>query len=445
MADTAAFLVDEVLPDVPVRQWVLSLPHRIRLLCAYDPELCRTVRSVFVRAVSNAYLRQARRRGLPRPNTGAVVFDQRFDSAVRLDLHFHGLFPDGVFSCALGQARADFHAAAGLSDDEVARTVRHIQRRVLRLLHKLGKLGDTDSAADAADTQDPDVLLQLHTAAVQGKVALGPTAGTPDTRPGRGTLPVQFRHGPGSLCADLSGFSLHAAVRIEAGRTDRLEHLIRYVARPPLAEERLSILPDGQIAYAFKKRWRDGSTRVVLDPLTFLERLAALVPRPRKKLVNYFGVFASAASYRNRVVPLPPTAAPAANAAGEALPRCAHQRPDPPAAPDPEPDPEPEPSPASAPEQQRGATRPRFRSVPHAPRKRSRRRRYYFWAELLQRVFLFDALLCTHCKGTRRLLSFVNAETASQRILLHLGLPAEPPELAPARPPPERSVHFLRS
>jgi len=85
----------------------------------------------------------------------------------------------------------------------------------------------------------------------------------------------------------------------------RFEHLIRYVARPPLAEERLSILPDGRVAYALKRRWRDGTTAVVLDPLTFLERLAALVPRPRKKQVNYYGVFASAASYRHRVVPVP--------------------------------------------------------------------------------------------------------------------------------------------
>jgi len=436
MADTAAFLIDEVLPDVAVRQWVLSLPHRIRLLCAYDPEVCRAIRSVFVRAVSNAYLRQVRHRGLPRSNTGAVVFDQRFDSAARLDLHFHGLFADGVFSCALGQARADFDAAAGLSDDEVARTVRHIRRRVLRLLHELGKLDDT---ADGADTQEPDVLLHLHAAAVQGKTALGPTAGTPDARPGRGTLAVQFRHGPGSLCADLDGFSLHAAVRIEAGRTDRLEHLIRYVARPPIAAERLSILPDGRVAYAFRKRWRDGSAGVVFDPLTFLERLAALVPRPRKKLVNYFGVFASAASYRSRVVP-PPKAA-VANPAGEVLPRCPHQRPDPPAAPNLE----PEGSADSANEHQPAATRPHFRGVPHAPRKRRQRRRYYFWAELLQRVFFHNALVCSRCGGPRRLLSFLSDQNVIRRILLHLGLPAEPPALAPARPPPGRSVRFVRS
>jgi hypothetical protein len=60
MADTAAFLVDEVLPDVPFRQWVLSLPHRLRLACAYDPAFARAVRGVLVRTVSSFYLRHAR-------------------------------------------------------------------------------------------------------------------------------------------------------------------------------------------------------------------------------------------------------------------------------------------------------------------------------------------------------------------------------------------------
>ncbi|MBK8095979.1 MAG: transposase [Planctomycetes bacterium] len=193
-----------------------------------------------------------------------------------------------------------------------------VLRRVLRQLRRLGKLDDADSGA--RDAQDRDVLLQLHAAAVQGRTALGPNAGTLDSRPGRGTRQVQFRHGPGSLCADLDGFSLHAAVRVRQGRPDRLEHLIRYVARPPIAEDRLSILPDGRVAYAFKKRWRDGSIGVVVDPLTILERLAALVPRPRKKLVHYFGVFAPAAAWRPRGVP-PPRRGDAADATATAPPR----------------------------------------------------------------------------------------------------------------------------
>ena len=64
MAERAAHLVDHVLPaDVPVRQWVLSVPHRLRYRLAYDHRLCRTVLHLFVRALRGAYRRQARRQG----------------------------------------------------------------------------------------------------------------------------------------------------------------------------------------------------------------------------------------------------------------------------------------------------------------------------------------------------------------------------------------------
>jgi hypothetical protein len=465
MADTAAFLVDEVLPDVPVRQWVLSLPHRVRLLCACDPAICRAVRAILVRTVSNFYLREARRLCLPRPRIGAVVVDQRFDSAARLDVHYHSLFVDGVFTCGLGQPRADFHAARDLTDADVARIVRRVRDFVLRLLRRRGKLPAEDAAADDPDPGEADLLQQIHAAAVQGRTAFGPTAGTPDARPGRGTLQVQFRHGEGSLCADLDGFSLHAAVRVEAGRPDRLEHLIRYLMRPPLAEERLHLLPDGRVAIALKKRWRDGTASVVLDPLTFLERLAALIPRPHRKTVNYYGVFAAAAAYRSRVVPPPPVAEPRLTAAPHATTRQCSHAPEVPehqgpacataatarsvsttrTAPPASAVPATADDPATAAQLPlRPTRRTRNRGVPHAPRKRPKPRRYYFWHELLRRVFLHDVLVCTHCGGDRRLLTFLTDQNIIRKILRHLGLPAEPPALAPPRPPPGRTVEFRR-
>ena len=85
MAERAAHLVDHVLPpDVPVRQWVLSVPHRLRYRLAYDHRLCRTVLGVFVRALRSAYRRQARRQGLASGETGMVTSVQRFGGAVNL-------------------------------------------------------------------------------------------------------------------------------------------------------------------------------------------------------------------------------------------------------------------------------------------------------------------------------------------------------------------------
>ncbi len=78
MADSAAHLVDEVLPDVPVRQWVLSFPFRIRYLLAYDPKLCCAVRRIFVRSVLDFLERQAQQQGHFGARSGAVVLVQRF-------------------------------------------------------------------------------------------------------------------------------------------------------------------------------------------------------------------------------------------------------------------------------------------------------------------------------------------------------------------------------
>ena len=51
MGALAAHLVDGVLGDLPVRQWVLTLPFRLRYRLAYDHRLCRAVLGVFVRAL----------------------------------------------------------------------------------------------------------------------------------------------------------------------------------------------------------------------------------------------------------------------------------------------------------------------------------------------------------------------------------------------------------
>ena len=59
------------------------------------------------------------------------------------------------------------------------------------------------------------------------------------------------------------------------------ERLCRYAGRPPVATECLSVLPDGRLLYRLKRRWRDGTTHVILEPLELVEKLAALVPPPR--------------------------------------------------------------------------------------------------------------------------------------------------------------------
>ncbi|MBL8805110.1 MAG: transposase zinc-binding domain-containing protein [Planctomycetes bacterium] len=130
MADTAAHLVDHVLPQAPVRQWVISFPFRIRFLLASSPRMCAAMRGIFTRTLLR-WLEQralaaaaegsarshlgdsepaARREPQFAARSGAVVFAQRFGSALNLNLHFHALLLGLRLRLAERAPRAEFSA-----------------------------------------------------------------------------------------------------------------------------------------------------------------------------------------------------------------------------------------------------------------------------------------------------------------------------------------------
>jgi Putative transposase len=80
----------------------------------------------------------------------------------------------------------------------------------------------------------------------------------------------------------------------------RLEQLCRYVTRPAIANERLQLNRAGQVVLRLKTAWHDGTTHIVMSPLEFMQRLAALVPRPRLHLIRFDGVLAPNAKLRAR-------------------------------------------------------------------------------------------------------------------------------------------------
>ncbi len=177
--------------------------------------------------------------------------------------------------------------------------------------------------------------------------------------------------------------------------------------------------------YRFRRPFRDGSTHVVLDPLSFLSRLAALVPPPRMHLVTYHGVLAPSAGRREEIVPVTlPGTKDRKQPAGEVAR-------------------------VPAPEKEVMRTvaalaRPgdrkldSARSAERQDTEPFRWRRRYSWAELMKRVFLVDVLTCPECGGSRRLLAFILKPSAIERILSHLGLATEPPKVHPARASPEQ-------
>jgi len=101
------------------------------------------------------------------------------------------------------------------------------------------------------------------------------------------------------------GFSLHAATTASAEDSRGREALVRYALRPPIAQERLHILPDNLVRIELRRPFRDGDAEewlknqtlaIDLDPLSLLCRLAASVPPPGFHLVHYAGVLASKVS-----------------------------------------------------------------------------------------------------------------------------------------------------
>src|SRR5919201_3788606 len=128
MQGTATHLLERVLPHVPMRQWVLSLPRWARFLLARDPLLITRALDLALRAIFNLQRRRARRAGARAPRTGAVTFVQRFGGALNLNVHFHCVIPDGVFVRDAEGTR--FLALPGPSDDDVQEVLRRIVRRL---------------------------------------------------------------------------------------------------------------------------------------------------------------------------------------------------------------------------------------------------------------------------------------------------------------------------
>lgn len=178
-----------------------------------------------------------------------------------------------------------------------------ISERVARFLERRGILErDEGSSYLTLDGLEEDPLLDIHTHSVTYRVAIGPQKGhkvfTLQTIP-----PQPEPASDNARVAKLNGFSLHAGVAAHAHQRKKLERLCRYTARPAIAEKRLSMTSTGKVRYELKTPFRNGTTHVIFEPLDFLARLAALVPKPRVNLTRFHGVFAPNSKHRALITP----------------------------------------------------------------------------------------------------------------------------------------------
>jgi hypothetical protein len=163
MHDTAAHLVNRVIPQVPVRQWVLSLPRWARFLLARDPMLITRSLDIALRTIFAHQRRRAHCAGALASRTGAITFVQRFGGALNLNVHFHCVIPDGVFVRENGSVR--FVALAPPSDDEVMAVLRRIVARLDDLLRPRLASAEADARPlDALGAAQAEAMNSLGTA-----------------------------------------------------------------------------------------------------------------------------------------------------------------------------------------------------------------------------------------------------------------------------------------
>jgi hypothetical protein len=225
------------------------------------------------------------------------------------------LFLDG--ESVEDRERLRFRRVKAPARAELEALVQSLSERVGRHLERRGLLErDAENGYLALEPQGEEALAPVLGSSITYRIALGPHQGrkaftlrplAPDRWADESSARGQPRSRAAwrtSLCATLRAtcgranrqscrvVSLHAGVLAEAGERDKLERLGRYIARPAVASRRLSLTAQGQVRYPLKTRYRDGTTHVLFEPVDFIARLAALVPKPRVNLTRYHGIFA---------------------------------------------------------------------------------------------------------------------------------------------------------
>jgi len=385
MAESAALLVDEVFPEQPVRQWVLSVPHPLRFLFASRPDIMGAALAIVYRVIATHLARNAGFRA-KRARTGAVTLIQRFGGALNLNLHFHMLFLDGVYLEGPDGALT-FRWVKAPTSAELTALVGRIAERVGRFLERQGLLerdAENASLSELALGNEPMQALFAHS--ITYRIAVGPRAG-------RKVFTLQSlptgEEGSAAAAGKVGGFSLHAGVAARADERGKLERLCRYISRPAVSEARLSLTPGGLVRYQLKTPYSDGTTHVLFEPLDFIARLAALVPKPRVNLTRYHGVFAPNSAHRAQVTKARRGKGGGAQAAAETDDRTPAER-----------------------------------------------RASMTWAQRLKRVFGIDIETCAVCGGAMRIIACIEDPVVIEKILAHLDAKAAAAQAA--RPPPCR-------
>ena len=173
MSELAAFLVDEVIPHVPIRQVVLSFPFPVRLWISKSPKLQTQLLTITIRAYSHLLRKKAKAQGLTQKLQHAVVtVIQRFGGSINLNPHFHSLWVDGLYD--VSQKDPVFVELPLPTDDEIRELVEIISNRIIRCLKRKGYRVDEFSGEQQ---ENDEMFEEVQSASVQSIIALGERRG----------------------------------------------------------------------------------------------------------------------------------------------------------------------------------------------------------------------------------------------------------------------------
>ncbi len=164
--------------------------------------------------------------------------------------------------------RARFHGLGPPTLDDVRAIVQRTEARIGRVLDRRRRTN-----REPGNSEQLDLLLACARSPSEAVTK------EPAQRPSKRAQAGNKKGKP--LCArSPGGLELHAAVHVRADDRSGLERLCRYIARPPVPEQRLSLLPDGRYEWRLKRTWKGGVRAFIYEPLNLIARLAALIPLP---------------------------------------------------------------------------------------------------------------------------------------------------------------------
>ena len=187
---------DHVFPRLPVRQWVLSVPNRLRYTLQHDPAIETLALRIFVSVVEQALRRSCPAAGAD-SRIGAVAFIHRFGPLLHPHVHFHGIVIEGVFEADASGA-ASFHESRASEQTLLDEVQTRIRRRLLRALTRRRVLESEDSETMANREHGGgfslDASVRVEGADRAGLERLRRTRHPPSRRPLRlGTAPRAHR------------------------------------------------------------------------------------------------------------------------------------------------------------------------------------------------------------------------------------------------------------